>query len=174
MAEQPPSEPATGVSLEPVSWARDRERLAGWLASPAVSRWWGDPQDCLEEIRRTGDDGHALIALDGLAIGYIRWQAVARKTLDEVGLGDIADGSIDIDLFIGEAGQRGRGLATHVLTLLIERLARDTQAPAAGLCVSVDNHAAIRAYRKAGFEQAARFDDPTFGPCFVFLRALRR
>ncbi len=162
------------IRLERVDWTVQKQLLAQWLQSPAVRRWWGDPVECLEAIEQTPVDRHAVIAVDGEAIGYIRWQAVVPEELDALGLTDIPSDAIDIDLFIGEGGWRGRGVAVSALGQLTDRLRRESGASAAGLGTSIENKAAHRAFEKAGFENRVRFDDPIYGPCFIFLKDLRR
>lgn len=147
--------------------------LTRWLESAEVRRWWGDPTDRVEQVRDTPDGSHSIIAADGKPVGYIRWQAPSREELEAAGLENIPDGAIDIDLFVGEAEWRHRGLGSEALGVLVDRLKETTSAPAAGLCTSVENHAAHRAFAKAGFTIFTRFDDPTFGPCYVFLKQLR-
>jgi len=162
------------VGLERVVWPRHQNLLTAWLNSDDVKRWWLDPAERLNEIRATPETDHAMIMIGEVPVGYIRWELPDRGVLASVGLGEVPDGAIDIDLFIGESQWRGKGLANIVLDILIDRLLRQTKAPAVGLCTSVNNHAAIRAFEKAGFEKSIRFEAKTFGPMWFMMRELPR
>jgi len=162
------------VGLERVVWPRHQNLLTNWLNSEDVKRWWLDPAARLEEVRATPDTDHAMIMIGEVPVGYIRWELPDHETLASVGLQDVPKGAMDIDLFIGESQWRGKGLATIVLDILIDRLLRQTQAPAVGLCTSVNNQSAIRAFEKAGFEKFVRFEAPTFGPMWFMMKTLPR
>ncbi len=161
------------ISLQQVDPSAHRETLKKWLYCSHVARWWGDPVERIRQLDETLASEHAIIELDETPIGYIRWQTVDRETLDAVGLDCIPDGAIDIDLFIGQMEMLGRGLAAIALNDLIQRLVRETTSPLAGLCTSIENHRAIRAFEKAGFQKRIQYDDPTYGRCWVLVRPLR-
>ena len=163
----------TTIELLPIDPARDRNRIAEWLAAPFVSRWWGDPAARLKQFDATPAENHALIARGGVPIGYLRWETVSLEELAAVGLSDIPENAADVDIFIGSSGEAGRGAGPHALQLLFDRLRATTRAPMAGLCTSVDNHHAQAAFAKAGCTRLTQYDDPDYGPCFVFARQLR-
>lgn len=150
-----------------------RELLFGWLKSPHVMRWWGDPAPQLAAaLDRPEDSGHSLISLDGILVGYLRWQRVSRVALDAVGLHEIPDDAVDIDILIGAAQQVGMGIGPRALELLIASLRAEPSVHWAGMSTSVDNIAAIRAYEKAGFARLKQYVDPEAGPCWVMLKRL--
>lgn len=161
------------ISLLASDAAEHRARIGDWLKLPHVSRWWGDASECLAKFDATPSYQHAIIARDGIPIGYVRWETVSREALDAVGLTGIPDGSIDIDIFIGPPEETGRGVGPRALDLIFDRLRATTDAPLAGLCSSIDNHHAHAAFLKAGCTRLTDFDDPDFGPCIVFARRLR-
>ena len=160
------------IALVDVDPARDRALIARWLARPHVARWWGDPADRLAQFDETPARQHAVILSAGAPIGYLRWEQVDRAALDAVGLDIVPDHSIDVDIFIGEPSELHRGAGPAALELLVRQLVDTTTAPLAGLCTSVDNAAAIRAFEKAGFDPLTSYDDPVFGPCHVMARRL--
>ncbi|MEX3007293.1 GNAT family N-acetyltransferase [Hoeflea sp. TYP-13] len=160
------------ITLLPVENSH-RETIAGWLHSDHVSKWWGDSDGRLEQFDETGPDNHALIARDGRPVGYLRWETVDPDALASVGLTAVPPRSVDIDIFIGATDEAGKGAGPSALELLFARLAETTDAPLAGLCTSVENTRAHSAFRKAGCERLTDFDDPTYGPCHVFVRYLR-
>lgn len=127
--------------------------LAQWLSSPAVARWYPDPDDILSWASQRPEGGsHAVIAESALELGYVRWQRVNRDTLDSLGLLEIPDGSVDIDILIGEESCRGRGIGTAVLHRLLDRLRLEGGVPLVGLSPEPENAMAIRSYEKAGFQ----------------------
>ncbi|MEM9029309.1 MAG: GNAT family N-acetyltransferase [Pseudomonadota bacterium] len=166
------------IRLEEVQLSEHAPLIDAWLHLPHVSRWWGDPAWRTVQLRETPDHEHAVIAYDGVSegagpIGYVRWQAVDRETLDSVGLTDLPDGSIDIDLFIGDASYLGRGLGVRILNALARHLQQTTDVQVIGLTTSVDNLRALRAFEKAAFQKHLRYDDDTFGPCWILIRKIR-
>ena len=156
---------AFSVTLEAVVFPRDEYLLARWLYSPHVTKWWGDPVRRMNQLRNTLKNKHAVIYVDRTPVGYVRWQEVIRQDLDDVGLTNIPDGAIDIDIFIGDSAWLGRGVGPRALRMLVNQLRETTQAPLAGLCTSVQNLAAIRAFERAGFHKRCQFHDPRFGRC---------
>ena len=161
------------ITLVPASRRKDRETVAAWLASPHVTRWWGEADGRLLQFDETPDDNHALIMQDGSPVGYVRWQMVDTEALQAVGLDGIPARSIDVDLFIGEPDMTGQGIGPQAVRLLLDHLRDTTDAPLVGFCTSIDNNPAHGAFRKAGCELMTTFDDPTYGPCHVFVRWLR-
>jgi len=153
--------------------ARDRRHMETWLSRPHVSKWWGDPAHRLAFFETTAADGQAIIAQNGAPIGYVSWEVVDMDDLHAVGLDDIPEGSIDIDIFIGEPDALGQGAGPAALEILADRLQKTTSAPLLGLCTSVENKRAQAAFGKAGFSRTASFDDPEYGPCYVYTRPLR-
>ena len=160
---------AADVQLTPFVPDRDTPLLESWLRRPHVSRWWGDPLKALEEASRPpAGGGEALIAVDGVAVGYVRWQVPAREELDAAGLNDLPDEVIDIDIAIGEAVLLGRGIGPRALSMLRARLARDG-ASTVMLATSVDNARAVRAYEKAGFVRRRQFVDTDGGSYWLMV-----
>lgn len=150
-----------------------RDLLFRWLQSPHVRRGWGDPAPQLTAaLDRPEGSGHSLISVDGNLVGYLRWQRVSRVALDVVGLHEIPDDAVDIDILIGEPDQVGMGIGSRALELLIALLKADASVRWAGMSTSVDNIAAIRAYEKAGFARLEQYEDPEAGTCWVMLQKL--
>ncbi len=161
------------ITLDPASHRNDRATIAAWLAADHVSRWWGDATMRLQQFDETPADNHAMIVNDDQPVGYIRWEIVDTEALQAVGLHQIPAQSIDVDLFIGDPGMTGRGIGPQAVRLLLDHLRDTTDAPLVGFCTSVDNVPAQNAFGKAGCELMTTFDDPTFGPCQVYVRWLR-
>src|SRR5438105_3336588 len=97
------------IRLESFDEARDLPRLKAWLAKPHVARWWPDIELQLQEAReRPAGAGHVLIYVDDTPVGYMRWQHADSSLLEEVGLCGIPDGSVDMDILIGEPNLVGK------------------------------------------------------------------
>ncbi|MCK6455295.1 MAG: acetyltransferase [Phycisphaerae bacterium] len=144
--------------------------MSVWLRRPHVVRWWGDPQKQLPVVleRPTGG-GDALIIADGVPIGYIRWQRTPRAELEAAGLHEIPEGSVDIDLAIGEADYIGCGVGSRALHLVVQRLESERSTPLVMMGTSVENAIAISACEKAGFRRLRTFDDPEYKRCWLLV-----
>ncbi|MGI2907191.1 GNAT family N-acetyltransferase [Tolypothrix sp. VBCCA 56010] len=151
----------------------DAALLSRWLRAPHVAQWYPEPQEHLDWALCPPVGGErAAIAVNGARVGYLRWQVVSREILDSVGLKEIPANSVDIDMLIGETSYVGRGIGPQALRLLIERLREDPSHPLLGLTTSIHNHAAQRAYRKAGFRDLREYDPPGYGRCLLMVLEL--
>lgn len=137
--------------------------VASWIHRPHVSRWWGDPEKIAEELAvPPAGGGEAIIAADGVPVGYVRWQIPRRSELDAAGLFEVPDDVIDVDIAVGEADYLGRGVGPLALALLRDRLVEGGAATIM-ICASVDNTRAVRAYEKVGFSRRRQFIDTDGG-----------
>jgi RimJ/RimL family protein N-acetyltransferase len=149
--------------------------LDAWLHRQHVARWYPEPSENLRWARKPPAGGsHAIIASQGVPVGYIRWQQVDRETLDSLGLHEIPSNSVDVDLLLGEREDVGKGLGPHALAVLITRLRAEPAIPLVGLTTSVDNVHAQRAFEKAGFRIARQYDPPGFGDCYLMVLEFNR
>jgi len=162
------------VSLTDVQFPRDESVLAEWLKLPHVSKWWGDPVQCLSRVRETSKDNHKLIVVNGEPVGYIRWQYVVSEELNKIGIQGIPNNTLDIDMFIGKLSGIGKGTGPTALNLLITYFRSLTSVSKASICTSVDNSSAIRAFEKSGFKKHQQFESPTFGCCWVLIIELHQ
>lgn len=113
-----------------------------------------------------------MIVADGEPVGYVCWQTPSSSELEGVGLSDVPENLVDIDILIGEPEFRGRGVGSRALLLLLGNLRRKG-VRFAGLGTSSSNRTAIRAFEKAGFRPFRDFEDPEFGPCKYMVAQLR-
>lgn len=160
------------VTLAPFDPDQHQALIAHWLQQPHVRRGWGDPAQNLAEVlalREHTHAGQALIVVNDLAVGYLHWQPLTANELAEVGIPVEDDRTTDIDIFIGEAAYLGHGVGPAALHLLLRRLQQNTDALRATLFTGVDNRAAIRAYKKAGFHRAVRYHDVAHGWAWVMM-----
>jgi RimJ/RimL family protein N-acetyltransferase len=89
--------------------------------------------------------------------------------LEAAGLHEIPEGSVDIDIAIGEADYIGCGVGSRALHLVVQRLGSERSIPLVMMGTSVENAIAIRACEKAGFRRLRTFDDPDYGPCWLLV-----
>jgi aminoglycoside 6'-N-acetyltransferase len=111
-------------------------------AQTSVARWWGRPEE--EDLRRQAEgkseETSFAITVDGAVAGLIQYVEENEPMYRHAG----------IDLFLSEEFQ-GRGLGTDAVRTLARHLVHDCGHHRLTIDPSTDNHAAIRAYEKAGF-----------------------
>jgi len=163
------------VTLDPFNPAEHTRLLKTWLERSHVRRWWLDPSMqlsiCLAR-EKTGSD-HRLIAVDGLPVGYIRWEPFHSEDLASYTDIDVPDCAVDLDILIGEPDFTGRGVGPRALRLLEELLSHDETVAYLMLSVSVDNHSAISAYEKCKFSKVVEFDGGKYGQSQLMSRSLQ-
>jgi aminoglycoside 6'-N-acetyltransferase len=140
-------------SFRPASTA-DLPRLRGWLSSPEVKRWWGDPRREFETLCADLDDPRMairVVSFRGRAFAYAQDYEVHARP--QAHLMHLPQGSRAIDSFIGLPSMIGRGHGPAYLALLAERLCAEG-APLVAIDPAIDNFRARRAYEKAGFRLA--------------------
>ena len=144
--------------------------LAQWLGRPHVARWFGSPAEHLAYAAHlpTGAS-QALITCASKPIGYVRWRHVSREILDSIGLMDIPENAVDLDLFVGEAEYLGRGIGTAALGEILEKLRWDPRVPLVGATTSIANLRARRAFEKVGFVRSRQYNPPGFGASWLLL-----
>lgn len=147
--------------------------LADWLQKDHVTPWYRRPEEDLAFATSLPETGaHALITLESEPVGYVRWTHVDRSTLDELGFQHIPEGSVDIDILLGDAERTARGIGPQALELLVRRLSTEA-VPLAALTTSVNNERAQRAFRKVGFEIELQYEAGAAGTCHLMTRDLR-
>jgi aminoglycoside 6'-N-acetyltransferase len=144
--------------------------LADWLKHPHARQWWGDPSENLHQaVAPEAGMMQALIQIGTRPVGYLRWQPLSRSALATIKLPDPPAGVYDVDVLIGEPAFRGRGIASAALRVLSRRLLADPSVDLLVRCTSVENHAAVRAYEKAGFVRSVQYEHAEWGPCWVLI-----
>lgn len=146
------------ISFAPVT-STDLELLRGWLDTPHLREWWGDPETELGFIRDMVEGRDTtrpfIFHIDGEPAGYIQYWFVDHWqnepwVSENPWLRLLPPGAIGVDLSIGDARRLSQGLGSTVLRLFTERLAAEGYT-----CIIIDpdpaNRRAVSAYEKAGF-----------------------
>ena len=124
--------------------ADDVPLLVRWHADPEVARYWDDDTFTADEMRERlarSDVEPFVIEADGEPVGYLQawWEE------DEPLRGGI-------DMFL-VPGARGRGLGPDAARALATHLLHDRGWARVTVDPYASNETAIRAWRRAGFEQ---------------------
>jgi aminoglycoside 6'-N-acetyltransferase len=144
-----------GYSFRPVD-PSDLLMLRGWLRTPEVVRWWGDPVE--QAALLEGDLNEPLMVM---RIVTFKDRSFAYAQDYDVGswpqaqFAHLPAGSRAIDAFLGEPDMIGRGHGAAFLRLLARQLICEG-APLVAIDPDMTNQRARRAYRNAGF-----VDDPS-------------
>jgi len=149
----------------------DRFRIRRWLSEPEARAWWGNAASAEAEINLAMSSDAALcrmVEMEKAPIGY--GQAVEVSLWGGPRPDELVPGTWDVDLFIGSAEHRGRGLGGAALALLVEEVFATTLAVACSALVPVRNEAGARAYERAGFRWRRIWQDPVFGPSWLLVR----
>jgi hypothetical protein len=110
-----------------------------------------------------------MIAVDGIDVGYIRWQSVSRRSTVASLVPLLNDGGVQIDVLVGPRERRFVGLGSVALRRVRENLDEtNAQCCCFGL-TSVHHLAARRAYEKAGFLRHYFYEDPSLGPAVAMV-----
>jgi aminoglycoside 6'-N-acetyltransferase len=88
---------------------------------------------------------------DGRPIGFV--QLIDACEEESHYWGDIEPGTWALDIWIGSAGDRRRGLGSEVMKLAVRRAFDQHAAETVVIDPAVDNHRAISFYEKLGFER---------------------
>lgn len=149
----------------------DLEMLGDWLARPHCRKWWGEPEIELGYIRDMLDGRDTtrpyIFQLDGADAGYIQVWFVGDHldpewVAKESWLAELPEGSVGVDISIGDADQLSKGLGSAALTAFVERLRAEGHSR---IIIDPDpaNLRAVRAYQKAGFRPMPEFEGRTKG-----------
>lgn len=121
----------------------DIPRLAEIQAQPAVARAWGQPAE--KDLREKADGTEGVVAyvveVDSAVVGLIEYLEEDDPMYRHAG----------IDIFLSEH-VHGQGLGTDAVRTLACHLVDNRGHHRLTIDPAADNHAAIRAYEKAGFK----------------------
>jgi len=144
--------------------AEEYRRLAAWCRQEEVYRYFEQRVLTDEEIERkyrprTREDAAVpvfMIEHEGRPVGVVQYQAVCADSDCRRFLPD--GNGYEIDIFIGEADERGKGIGRQAVELMAEVLFEEKGADALVMCPLRENVRAVRCYRKCGFEERGVFE----------------
>lgn len=146
----------------------DLPMLRGWLATPEVKRWWGDPDEQFALLDADLDDARMtmrIVSLDGIPFAYVQYCLV--HDWPQTPFAHLPAGALAIDAFIGVPAMIGRGHGSTFVRLLAEELIGDG-APLLAIDPDITNVRARAAYARAGFVEDAVFETED-GPALLML-----
>ncbi|MCR9144834.1 MAG: acetyltransferase [bacterium] len=157
-----------------------RDRVLAWLARPHVREWWGEPDEAFALLlKRSVEQAAVFLCADNREIGCACWQTLSPEDREiifgspeaESGVASPTAKIMDVDLFIGEAAELGRGAGPAFLRRIAARIPGEYPGFRAGLCVAEENERSLRAALKAGFQKRHCFEDPEDGPTWLLIRS---
>jgi aminoglycoside 6'-N-acetyltransferase len=129
----------------------DLPMLRVWLSTPAVVRWWGDPDEQYALLKADLKEPRMVMRIvshRGRPFAYVQDYAV--HVWSQPHFAHLPEGARAIDAFIGEPDMLGAGHGSAFLRRLAQRMVAEG-APAVAIDPDEDNLRARRAYAKAGF-----------------------
>jgi aminoglycoside 6'-N-acetyltransferase len=143
--------------------------LARWLERDHVRRWWGDPDEELAEIARIfGDPSMEALIVSHDGRPFAHQQSWDPSCWTDYPLQDQPPGTRGIDQFIGDVDMLGQGHGARFIRAFALRLFAEG-APRVVIDPDPENHAAIRAYEKAGF-RALEVRETGDGPALIMIQ----
>ena len=157
----------TLYDIRPLSRA-DLDLVNGWITRPHVATWWVDAQGPPELIHEDDFDEPDfrmwLVHLNERPFAYI--QDYDPHLYEGHHFFDRKAPARGIDQFIGEADLINQGHGSAFI-----RQHRDFLIQEGAVIIVTDpdpdNHRAIRAYEKAGFQSYGHGDHPEYGKCLL-------
>ncbi len=121
-----------------------------WINDPEVTQWLkADPpfsaemeQAWVDRLRREGKMTFTILTKEGRPIGNLGMEEVSWKYKRAT-----------IGIMIGEKEYWGKGYGSDALTTLLRYCFEELGMRRVDLITDVDNHRALRAYRKCGFKE---------------------
>ena len=160
--------------------ADDMRRLHHWLTTDAdVGYWWREDVGSLEFVTQsymptvTGDEPDQMrgfiIRYTDTPIGYIQ-TAIYDPPPDWLQAIGVSDAVAAVDVFIGEATHRDRGIGTALMRrFLAEIVFANADIIGCMIDPEVTNLRAIRSYEKAGFRYVTTAPDPHDPECLNYM-----
>lgn len=158
----------------------DFELLHRWLNDPAVIEWWEGDDVSPDAVRRdyfteVEDEVEHWLALDeGQPFGWIQCYPVTADP-EECGAWyafGVPETAAGIDYLVGEAGERGRGRGTAMISEFVDQVVFGMHADwtHVGAGPFSANERSWRALKTAGFEHVGIIPDPA-GPLHLMIRS---
>ena len=155
-----PTEPNLALALLTKA---DLPFLDRWLREPHVMQWWDSVDTALPKIAQRLDNPLStttayLMIETQQPIGYLQ---IYHANGDDFWAGmDLPKDTFGLDMFIGEPSAKGRTLGPRFLRMMRDHMFLNPRTARLHIDPDPANHAAIRAYEKAGFRPHGLIDTP--------------
>lgn len=145
------------ITFRPVDIAADVPMLFAWLSDNDVRQWYDEGEHSLQNYRARfapePDIRKYIFAINRVDAGYLQAYWLHDEPEYQAQLALDVD-AVSIDMFIGVAGLRNRGLGSIVLRSALQRIVfGEMNAEYACINPVPENIRAIRSYEEVGFVQ---------------------
>lgn len=158
----------SSISFRPLTM-EDLPRMLSWVnTEPLLHIWNHGETTTLEQLaakyepRIRGEEpvNCYMILVDGQPIGYIQ-SYLWRDYMEYAQHMGLTEESASLDVFIGDAANRGRGIGSRMLVQFMrEKIFSNPSVESCIITPEVANVAAHRAYEKAGFRHWKTMEHP--------------
>lgn len=132
----------------------DVDQFEKWLYTPHVAKWYHDPLDWIDEVKKRNGEfsflHHFIVELDGKPIGFCQFYEYRHSGEDWHGNTDIY-GTYSIDYLIGNAEYLGQGFGKEIIKLLIEKIKLQNNAKRVIVQPEQENKASCNTLLSCGF-----------------------
>lgn len=146
------------IAFRPVT-KDDMPMLRRWMDQPHWREWWGDPETelgyIIDMIEGRDTTRPFIFMLDEKETGYIQYWTIADQLFEPwlskaPWMTEMPEGTIGVDISIGDRSRLSRGIGTAVLSAFVAML---REQGSTHIIIDPDpaNKRAVRAYEKAGF-----------------------
>ena len=125
-----------------------------WLYMPHVAKWYHDPLDWIDEIKKRNDEfsflHHFMVELEGKPIGFCQYYEYCNSGEDWHGNTDI-NGTYSIDYLIGDTEYLGKGFGKNIIQLLVKEIKQHKNAKRIIVQPEQENKASCNTLLSCGF-----------------------
>lgn len=125
-----------------------------WLYTPHVSKWYHDPLDWIDEIKKRNDEFsflyHFIVELEGRPIGFCQYYEYCHSKEEWHGNTEI-NGTYSIDYLIGETEYLKKGYGSAIIKALIEKIKLHNNAKRIIVQPEQENKASCNTLLSCGF-----------------------
>lgn len=125
-----------------------------WLYMPHVAKWYHDPLDWMDEVKKRNDEfsflNHFIVKLEGKPIGFCQYYEYYHSKEEWHGNTDI-NGTYSIDYLIGDTEYLGKGYGKEIIQSLIQEIKLQNNAKRIIVQPEQDNKASCNTLLSCGF-----------------------
>ena len=125
-----------------------------WLYNEHVAKWYTEPNDWINEIKKRNEDfnwvHHFIVEVEGVAIGFCQYYDYALGGESWYHRADVKE-TYSIDYMIGEEKYLGKGFGTYIIFALEEEVKANTDAKRIIVQPKSDNQASRNTLLSANF-----------------------